>query len=278
MGEGTVSDNRIAAQRLQGRKGASVARKVAKKKAEETSTAVPAAARTLAVFEIFARERRPLSKSELARLLDLPESSCSDLLNTVHALGYVTRTVTTRRYYPTSRLLATATSIAESDPLGLLAAEAVSKLSNRTGETCTFGVIDTDAVKILAIMQGHYPLRYVAQAGDRVSLHATAIGKALLSELPPEEMARILRLKPLRRRTEHTLVDPKELVRRVQEERPQGWYSAVNEANEGVSSMAIGGRLGNEIAGMSIVGPTARLMESKDKYAAILKEFKSELF
>jgi DNA-binding IclR family transcriptional regulator len=262
-----------------GEKGASVARKVAKKKkAEEISTPVPAAARTLAVFEIFARERRPLSKSELARLLDLPESSCSDLLNTVESLGYVTRTMSTRRYYPTTRLLATATSIAESDSLGLVAAEATSKLSKRTGETCTFGIIEGDAVKILAVMQGHHPLRYVAQPGDRVSLHATAVGKALLSELPPEEMGRILRLKPLRRRTESTIVDPKELIRRIQEERPQGWYSAVNEANEGVSSMAIAGRLGNEIAGMSIVGPTARLTASKDKYVAILKEFKGELF
>jgi DNA-binding IclR family transcriptional regulator len=255
-------------------------RKAGKKKAEETSapTSVPAAARTLALFEIFARERRPLSKSELARLLDLPESSCSDLLNTVHGLGYVTRTVSTRRYYPTSRLLATATSIAQSDSLGLLAAEATSKLSKRTGETCTFGIIEGDAVKILAVMQSHHSLRYVAQPGDRVSLHATSVGKALLSELQPEEMARVLRLKPLRRRTDHTITDPKELARRIQEERPQGWHSAIDEANEGVTSMAIAGRLGNEIAGMSIVGPTGRMLENKGEYASILKEFKSELF
>lgn len=245
---------------------------------KEVSPTVPAAARTLTLFETFARERRPLSKSELARLLDLPESSCSDLLNTLHFLGYVSRTISTRRYYPTSRLLMMSQAIAESDPLGLLAAEAVSKLSQLTGETCTFGVLDGDAVKILAVMQGSHRLRYVAHAGDRVSLHGTAVGKALLSELPPEEMGRLLRLKPLRQRTENTIVDPKEVTQRIDAERSQGWFSAIDEATVGISSLAIGGLFGTEAAAMSIVGPTRRMLDNKAQYIAILADFKADLF
>ena len=47
-------------------------------------TLVPAAARTMTLLEVFAREKRELSNSDLARLMDLPESSCSDLLHTLH--------------------------------------------------------------------------------------------------------------------------------------------------------------------------------------------------
>ena len=54
--------------------------------ASRRGAVVPAAARTMALFEIFAREKRELSKSEVARLLDLPESSTSDLLNTLFDL------------------------------------------------------------------------------------------------------------------------------------------------------------------------------------------------
>ena len=50
-------------------------------------TVVPAATRTMLLLEVFARERRELSNSDLARLMDLPESSCSDLLYTLHDMG-----------------------------------------------------------------------------------------------------------------------------------------------------------------------------------------------
>src|SRR6218665_775807 len=58
---------------------------------------------------VFARtirpEKRELSNADLARLLDLPESSCSDLLPTLHELGYLLRTGRSRSFYPTARLL-----------------------------------------------------------------------------------------------------------------------------------------------------------------------------
>lgn len=242
------------------------------------TTAVPAAARTLALFEIFAREKRPLSKSELARLLDLPESSCSDLLNTVHDLGYVSRTAGTRRYYPTSRLLAVSNAIAESDPLGAVAIEATSLLSQLTGETSTFGIINGDTVKILSVMQGAYRLRYVVQPGDNVTLHGTAVGKALLSQLPDEELARVLRLKPLRQMTPYTITDPKQLTQHIREHRELGWFGAINEGTEGVASFAISGMIGPDIAGMSIIGPTTRMAENKDRYIGILNTVKESVF
>ena len=71
-------------------------------------TLVPAAARTMALLELFAREKRELSNSDLARLMDLPESSFSDLLHTLHELGYLLRTARSRCFYPTARLLAVA--------------------------------------------------------------------------------------------------------------------------------------------------------------------------
>lgn len=244
----------------------------------DQSAAVPAAGRTLAVFEIFAREKRPISKSELARLLDLPESSASDLLNTIHQLGYLSRTISTRRYYPTSRLLNLATAISEGDPLRAVATEATSALSQATGETCTFGIIDGDACKILAVAQGRHRLRYVVQPGDRVTLHGTSLGKALLGMISPEERSRILRLKPLRRLTAQTLVDPKALEAQVSKQHPLGWYGSIDEGTEGVSSLARGGCIGSEVVAMSIIGPTARIAENKAQYLETLESIAKSVF
>src|SRR6218665_813729 len=77
---------------------------------------VPAAARTMSLLELFAREKRELSNADLARLLDLPESSCSDLLHTLHELGYLLRTPRSRRFYPTARLLSVARQTSATHP------------------------------------------------------------------------------------------------------------------------------------------------------------------
>lgn len=243
-----------------------------------STTTVPAAARTLAVFEVFAREKRELLKSELARLLDLPESSCSDLLNTLHELGYVSRTVSTKRFYPTGRLIEIAKSIAEYDEVLMIGTEATALLSGQSSETCFFGEIDDTEVRIIAVSEGGHRLRYVVLPGDRVSIHATAIGKALLGGLEEEERDRVLRLKPLRALTELTKTSPEQLEKEVKAHQKLGYYQAVNEGRQGVSSLAVHGWIGPRLVGLTMVGPSDRFAANKATYLKQLKEAQQMVF
>ncbi|WP_129778401.1 IclR family transcriptional regulator [Peristeroidobacter soli] len=242
------------------------------------TTTVPAAARTLAVFEVFAREKRELLKSELARLLDLPESSCSDLLNTLHELGYVSRTVSTKRFYPTGRLIEIAKSIAEYDEVLMIGTEATALLSGQSSETCFFGEIDDTEVRIVAVSEGSHRLRYVVLPGDRVSIHATAIGKALLGGLDDEERDRVLRLKPLRALTEATKTSPEQLEKEIKAHQKLGYYQAVGEGRQGVSSFAVHGWIGPRLVGLAMVGPSDRFVSNKNAYLKQLKEAQQMVF
>jgi DNA-binding IclR family transcriptional regulator len=242
------------------------------------ATTVPAAARTLAVFEVFAREKRELLKSELARLLDLPESSCSDLLNTLHELGYVSRTVTTKRFYPTGRLIEVAKSIAENDDILALGSEATALLSEQTGETSFFGEIEDTDVRIVAVSEGTHRLRYVVVPGDRVSMHATAIGKALLGGLDQEERSRLLRLKPLRALTDATKVSAEAVEKEIKAHQKLGWYQAVGEGRQGVSSLAVHGRVGPRLVGLCMVGPSDRFGSNKNGYLKQIKDVEHMVF
>lgn len=243
-----------------------------------STTTVPAAARTLAVFEVFAREKRELLKSELARLLDLPESSCSDLLNTLHELGYVSRTVTTKRFYPTGRLIEIAKSIAEYDEVLTIGTEATALLSGQSSETCFFGEIDETEVRIVAVSEGSHRLRYVVLPGDRVSIHATAIGKALLGGLDEEERDRVLRLKPLRALTEATKTSPEQLEKEIKAHQKLGYYQAVGEGRQGVSSFAVHGFVGPRLVGLAMVGPSDRFASNKNTYLKQLKDAQQLVF
>jgi DNA-binding IclR family transcriptional regulator len=245
---------------------------------ESGATTVPAAARTVAVFEIFARERRELTKSEVARLLDLPESSTSDLLNTLHEIGYLSRTAATRRFYPTGRLQAMATAIAENNPLAAFGAEAAGLLAHRSGETACCAVLAAEQIKVVAVSQGTYRLRYVLNVGDTFTVHATAIGKALLGGLDDMEMGRVLRLRSLPQRTGNTKTDPRDVEKEVKEHRKLGWYQAVDEGTMGVSSFAVTGYVGDQLLGLGVIGPTERVRSGSDKIRSIVVEVGKQVF
>jgi DNA-binding IclR family transcriptional regulator len=232
----------------------------------------------MGLFEVFAREKRELTKSELARLLDLPESSCSDLLNTLYELGYVTRTVETKRYYPTGRLLNVATAISANDPLSLFGAEATALLSRKVNETCSFGVLDGEKAKVLAVYEGTHRLRYVINIGDRITLHGTALGKALLGQLPPAERARVLRLQPLRRLTEHTKLDLDELEKDIAKGQKRGWHRAQSEGAPDVWSIAIADHVGTALVGLSMIGPAPRMEANHEKFVDALLAVRRTLF
>lgn len=232
----------------------------------------------MALLDIFAREQRELSKSEVARLLDLPESSSSDLLNTLHDVGYLNRTVTTRRFYPSSRLFAVATAIAANDPLGAFGAEAASLLAQRSGESSCCATAVGRNLRIINVAQGSHRLRYVLEVGDTFTLNATAIGKALLGAMDDDEVARLIRLDPLPKRTPKTITDPRKLENEIRRHRERGWFQSFGEGTEGVSSIAVAGRVGGEVVGLGLVGPADRVAANIESLSEILLEVRDTVF
>lgn len=238
-------------------------------------TIVPACTRTMSVLEVFAREKRELSNSDMARFLDLPDSSCSDLLHTLHQHGYVMRTARTRRFYPTSRIYAIASEIIRNDPLFAAGNEALELLVAKTGETAFCGRLEDGAVKVIACHEGRHPLRYVLNTGERIALHASGLGKALLGLIgttDAAEASRQMRLKPLRALMPNTITDPALLEADLEKGRARGWYLADEEGNDGVSAVGVAGYVGDEPMAISVGGPADRIRKNLDTYVAVLKE------
>ncbi|QRQ83503.1 IclR family transcriptional regulator [Cupriavidus oxalaticus] len=240
-------------------------------------TLIPSAGRAMAVFEVFAREKRELSNSDLARLLQLPETSTSDLLHTLHSLGYLTRTARTRRFYPTGRLLEIMRQIAEHDPLGVVAREAVERLAALTNESAYFSVLEGQHVRVVAVQPSREPLRYIVEVGSRAALHASATGKALLGLLPPDEARAMLAKSGMRRLTERTVVDADKLMADIAKMRQRGWYDAREEGSEGVYGLAATGWLAGTPASVALAGPVERVRKNRDAYVSALLEVRDSI-
>lgn len=239
---------------------------------------VPAAARTMTLFEVFGREKRALSNSELARLLDLPESSCSDLVHTLVDCGFLMRTVKSRRVYPTGRLYGVARDIAKNDSVFSAMLEACEMLRDKTGESALCGRVEDGVVRVIAFCEGLHPLRYATAGGDKLSLHVSAMGKAILAIGSPEEAARQLRIKPLKKLAPGTVTDLPALEAQIAHIREQGWALVENEGGDDLAALAVAGVLNDEPLSISIAGPVGRLRLHREEHLQSLRAVHTLLF
>ena len=141
--------------------------------------------RTLDFIELFATERRPLSLSDISRLLGIPVSSCHDVLQALLARGYVYEIGPRAGFYPTVRLLNLARPFREHDPI-LLRAELLLRKSAAPASTSRFRSprrARTQATYLLVLEPSH-PLRFMVKVGDAGAQPARDLGRQGLSWQP----------------------------------------------------------------------------------------------
>lgn len=235
------------------------------------------AQRALDIFAAFARERRPLSISELARTLSIPTSTCHGLVKTLEQGGYLTEIKRARGYYPTSLLLRQATDISRYDPIPSLLGPHLAALRDETGETVVLGKRARNKAVYIEVLECSEGLRYIANVGDTRPFHATAIGKALLSTMPPAECGRIveqLNYEPL---TATTLTSPGQLLESIEEGRQRGWYLCDGEYYLDICALAVPVNVRGEQYCVVVSGPRDRIQRNLDRHGEVLKKLKKTI-
>lgn len=141
------------------------------------------------------------------------------------------------------------------------------------GETCHLGVLSKGDVLYLAKVNSPQAIRMFSMTGRRLPAYSTAIGKALLRDLEPEQL-RELYPDGLKALLPNTVTDFDALYGQLLEIRKQGFAYEQEESNENIRCIAVplctGGRV---TAAMSVAIPTFRYTEKlRHKTEQLLKE------
>ncbi len=226
---------------------------------------VKTAERMLDLIELFALERRPLSLSNLAARLEMPNSSTHALINTLLGRGYLYQTSKRLGYFPTRKLKQLSDAIADAAPLLDAFGPRLARLRDATGETILLTKRQGDAVINLDVYESAQSVRFFPRVGELKPLHSTASGKAVLGTMPEEELVRVLARLKLERHTEYTITDRARLATEVARGRRRGWYRIIGENIVDLMSLAVPLQIGGETYAITIGGPTQRV---KPKMAA----------
>jgi IclR family acetate operon transcriptional repressor len=191
---------------------------------------------------------RPRALTELADDAALPKSTASRLLGALEREGLIQQRGRRGRFEPGPVLR----RFASRGKLVELAQPHMEALSEASGETINLAVPGPFGVEHLAQVESRHFLGTGQWVGRRVPYHCTAVGKVLIafggSPVPPA---------PLEPLTPQTIVDPEQLAAEIARVRRDGYATAVDELETGLSGLAA--PVVDGMAALSISGPTLRL-------------------
>lgn len=228
--------------------------------------------RVIEVIELFAQEKQPLALSEMARLMEMPVSTCLGLIRTLEAHGYIYETGRRQGYYPTGRLLAMAQVISAHDPVIDSARPTLIELRNDVRETVVLGKLREDwEVVYLEVLEGPQRIRYFAQAGETRHAYANSQGRALLSTLTMEARNVAFKKMKLERLTEATLTTATAINAEIERSKARGWFAILGETHPDLAGIAWPVRLGRQMYAVSIAGPRHRIEPRIEELSVMLR-------
>jgi IclR family acetate operon transcriptional repressor len=214
--------------------------------------------RAFALLELMADAGGQVALSTLAARSGLPLPTIHRLLRTLVGLGYV-RQEPSRRYALGPRLIRLGERA--SRLIGTWAQPHLAALVDALGESANLAVLDGAEVVYVAQVPGRHSMRMFTEVGRRVSPHCTAVGKAMLAQMPADQLAEVLGRVELVRHTEHTITDRADYLRELQRVRARGYALDEGELELGVRCVAVALDGGPARAALSVSGPTTRMTD-----------------
>jgi DNA-binding IclR family transcriptional regulator len=134
------------------------------------------------------------------------------------------------------------------------------RISDKSRETVHLATLEQDEVIYIDKIDSSQPLRLHSYVGQKIPLHASALGKVLLAWAPEHILEDLLKKGKLKRFTDTSITDPEALKEEIRKIRNQGYAEDQEESVPGVRCVAapIRNREGLAVAAISISLPCQR--------------------
>ncbi|MEW5785593.1 MAG: IclR family transcriptional regulator [Bacillota bacterium] len=217
-----------------------------------------------------------LGISFLSDTLGLGKSTVHRILDTLMTYDFVEKCPNSSKYRLTWKLFEIGSTIPRQRNLDYFDTKILHELCGKYKETVNLAIrVRNKAVIISKVDPQDVPVKVNLGVGEHDPLHATALGKVLISELDSDELLAIFGGEQLEQYTGNTITSLNELASHLAKVREAGYAFDLEEYSPGLTCLAVPIRnyTNQVIAAISISGPSFRLQHNK--IMSIIEDLKS---
>jgi IclR family pca regulon transcriptional regulator len=237
-------------------------------------------ARGLAVIQAFSHRRHHLTISQVSTTTGLSRAAVRRCLYTLAKLGFA-GSDDNRHFFLRPRILALGHSYISSMPLATAAQPVLEHISHLLHESCSIATLDGVEIVYIARANVTRIMSIDLGVGSRLPAFCTSMGRAILANLPPEELDSVLARVEFKRYTERTITNPAKLTQALRQIRRDGYSIIDQELEHGLRSMAvpIQNPSGKVVAALNIGAHAQRvsIQEMQTKFLPHLRAAAQEL-
>jgi IclR family KDG regulon transcriptional repressor len=230
--------------------------------------------KAISVLDLFLASNGELSVDEISRLAGMNKSTTRRIVLSLIECGFLQRQQRKGKYSLGMKFLDYIQAVKKNNPVIDIAEPYLNELQQIINETISLALWDGYYAIICRSIFPNHPLRVNSNEGALVGLHFASLGKAILAEMPEEELNRYIS-KSLTRYTHNTITDVNDLKKHLIIVRQEG--AAIDDEEAFLGVRGIGAVLKNNesavVGAVNVLGPSIRLTREKiTEYIPAVKE------
>lgn len=195
--------------------------------------------KALGVLELVAAQDGPIRFAELQRVSPLPKATLYRLVQTLVTEGMLAHEPETGAYTLGVRLVRLAHTAWRQASLAPIARPHLEALAAASGFTVHLAQLDYGHVLYLDRRDARVPDAAYSDAGKVAPAYSTAVGKAMLAYLDPQQLDQVLAMQSFQRFTPTTLASEAVLRQSLARVRDRGFAVDLEEYQSGVICVAV---------------------------------------
>ena len=201
--------------------------------------------------------------TELAGEVEIAKSTVHDHLRTLEAKEFVVKDGS--KYHVGLRFLDHGGRARKRQKVYNVGKPEIRKLAENTGELANLVVEEHGLGVYIDVARGANAVNLDTYIGKREFLHSTAVGKAILSHLPKDQVDSIVDKHGLPKETERTTTARDELYRELETVRERGFATDKEERLSGLRCVAAPIVLNERdvLGAVSVSGPASRMQDER---------------
>ncbi len=245
---------------------------------DNARASVKSAARVLDILEWLSQRPDPVALQAIVNYFHFPKSSTLALMLTLVERGYVERDLRDR--YALREALRARWATGEAGQLLIAAYPAMHSLRANSRETISLGMLTPEReVRVIAKLNSDHEVRYEADSTQPRPAYCTAMGRVLLSQLPPKELSKYLRATPFPKLTPATVTSAAKLRQIVQDVKRNSLAVVLEEYAVGGSGAAVPvfDAQGRAVAALNLATVTPRFNAQREFLVRELQQWAAQI-